>query len=354
MKFTQRVTTITQDKIVPKTFDNFLSDNFIMFRAVSNGKKWVGESLKIPVKLAKNTQGGSFSGLDTHSTGTVNVRRHLVYYLKAYEIPVAIPGLDRLVNATDAQVLNLIKTEMESTAMDGADDAADMFYADGTGNGGKDFDGFGNLIDDGTVASTVGTLSRSTWSTLAGYRLAFGGLLNLTKLGTMKVNVSGGSASRQKPTIIISDETRQNLYEQLLTPTVRANYSMGAMPKVTRRSRGAIAAGAWTGGQAFDAYIYAGIPWIADEKEPDGNIYFANENYLDWYGLKDPDMQQVRFGSTHDSSYNEQPSNNTGLQFSGMMKPVNQYGEVGHVYLFGNYTTSQPRRQGVGTGATGV
>lgn len=353
MTFTQRVTTITQDKIVPKTFDNYLDDNFLTYRVIANGKKWVGESLKIPAKLAKNNQGGSFSGLDEHSTGTVNTRSHLVYRLKAYEIPVAVPGLDRLVNATDAQVLNLIKTEMESTAMDGADDAADMLYGDGTGNGGKDFDGLAILADDGTVSDTVGTLSRTDWPTLAGYRLASGGLMNLTKLGTVFVNVAGGSASKQRPTLFLSDETRQSLYESLLTPTVRANYDMGNAPMVTRRSRGAIPAGSFKGGQGFVSYIYRGVPWVADEK-CGSDIWALNENYLDWYGLKDPQMQQVSFGSTHDSSYNEQPTKNTGLQFSGMMKPINQYGDIGHMYLFGNFTCSQPRRQGIFTGVTTV
>jgi hypothetical protein len=36
------------------------------------------------------------------------------------------------------------------------------------------------------------------------------------------------------------------------------------------------------------------------------------------------------------------------------MKPINQYGVVGHIYLFGNFVTSQPRRLGKGTGITGV
>jgi len=86
MNFTPRVLTTTQDKIVPKVFDNFLSDNFVTFRFVGNGKKWVGESLKFPVKIAKNTQGGSFSGLDTHGTDAVETRQNLSFYQPAFSL----------------------------------------------------------------------------------------------------------------------------------------------------------------------------------------------------------------------------------------------------------------------------
>ena len=109
MTFTDRVISITQDTILPKIFDNILTDNFAAFRFVSNGLKWSGSSLKRPIKLVKSTLGGSFAGLDTHSTATTESRRTMEFNLKAYEIPVAIAGLDKLVNATEAQVIDLVK-----------------------------------------------------------------------------------------------------------------------------------------------------------------------------------------------------------------------------------------------------
>lgn len=352
MQFTNRVLTTTQDKIVPKVFDNFLSDNFITFRFVGNGKKWSGEKLKFPAKLAKNTQGGTFSGNDTHGVDPVQTRQLLEYQLKAYEIPVAIPGLDRLVNASEAQVINLVKTEMESTAEDGMDDVADIFYAsDGTGNANKDFEGVENLIDD-TIA--IGGLSRSTFPTLDSYLLAFGGLLTLTKLATVFSGTAGGSAKKQRPTTLDSDEATRDLYESLLSPTVRANYDSVGLPVVTRSSSGAIPAAQLKGSSGFTSLIYRGVPWVADEKATAETLYFFNENYLEWYGINDPDMTQPDFGSAIDGTYAEIPSKYAGLNWSGMMKPINQYGTVGHIYLFGNFCTKQPRRLGKGTGITGV
>jgi len=353
--FTQRVISITQDTIVPKVFDQYLSDNFVTYRFISNGKKWSGETLKFPVKIAKNNLGGSFSGLDQHSTSTVETRITLSYDARAYEIPVAVPGLEKLVNGvSESRVLDIIKVEMESSANDAADDVADMFYGDGTGNSSKDFNGLGNLNDDGTTAATVGNQSRTTYPVLAGTRTASGGTMTLTKLDNLYTGVSGGSATRQKPTIIVSDETVWNLGTSLLAPTVQANYQANGYPMVTRTSRGAMSAGDLKGALGFTSIIYRGVPWIADEKSTSQTVWFVNEEYLNWYGLKDPDMQGVVAGGNVDGVYAEMPGANTGLQFSGMMKPVNQYGEVGHIYLFGNLVTTQPRRQGRLTGVTGV
>lgn len=353
MQFTNRVVTITQDTILPKVFDNILSDNFAAFRFLSNGKKWSGETLKRPVKLVKSTLGNSFSGLDTHSTNTVESRRTMQFNLKAYEIPVAIPGLDKLVNDTEAKVIDLVKTEMESAAQDAMDDIADMFYGDGTGNSSKDFEGLQNLVDDGTTATTIGNLSRNTWTSLQGTRTASGGQMTMVKLGNVYNGVSGGSAKKQKPTIMSSDETVWQLFEGILLPTVQAGYQMSGYPQVTRRSRAPMSAADMKGGYGFNSLVYRGVPWIADEKDSNGQtVWFLNENYLDWYGLKDPQHTSVSFGSTHEGTYSEAPTNNTGLQFSDMMRPVNQYGEIGHIYLFGNLVTFQPRRHGRLTGVT--
>lgn len=354
MTFSKRVTTITQDKIVPKVFDNILSDSVATLRGISNGMKWFGETLKFPVKLAKNPNGGSFSGLDTHSTDAVETRQELKYDLRAYEMPVVIPGLDKLVNRGDTQIINLVKAEMDSSALDALEQISGIYYADGTGNSNKDFNGYDNLNDDGTTATNVGNLSRTTFPTLAGTRTASGGTMTLTKLATLYSAISGGSAGRQKPTMVISDETVWNLYESLLTPTVRANYNTNGYPQVTRRSKGPISAAELKGTQGFTSIVYKGVPWLADEQATAQTVWDVNENYIQWYGSHDPDMQRVTFGNTHDGVYTEAPTNNTGLQFSGMMRPIDQYGEVGHIYLFGNQITNQPRRQGRLTGVTGV
>jgi len=356
MTFSQRVVSITQDKILPKVTDNYLSDNFATFRFISNGSAWSGETLKRPVKLSKNTLGGSFSGLDEHSTSTVNTRQTMSYDVRAYEIPVAVPGLERAVNQTDAQVLNLVRVELESSMEDALDDTGDMFYGDGTGNDSKDFNGLGNLVDDGTTASTIGNLSRTTYPTLAGTRTASGGTMTLNKIGTLISAVSAGSSARQRPTLMISNETVWDLAESLLTPTVQSNYEANGFPMVTRRSRGVMTAASLKGAQGFVSIVLRGIPYVGDEKSTSQTLWAVNENYLDWYGLKDSELKSISLGAgaNIDGVYAEPPTENTGLQWTGFLQPTNVYGKVAHVYLLGNLVTFQPRRHGRLTGITGV
>jgi hypothetical protein len=112
MTFTARLTTVTQDEILPQVVDTILNDNFITFRFLSNARKWSGEQLKKPLKFAKSELGGSFSGLDTHSTETTSTRVLIAYDVRGYEMPVAIPGMEKAVNRTPAQVLNLVRVVM--------------------------------------------------------------------------------------------------------------------------------------------------------------------------------------------------------------------------------------------------
>jgi len=353
MTFSNRVTSITQDVILPKNVDNFLVDNFATFRFMGTGEAWEGTTIKQPIKISKNTQGRSFSGLDAHNTGTVDTRVTLEYDLRAYNIPIAIPGLDKVVNRGEAAILNLIKQETASTFMDAMDDIGSMFYLDGTGNGSKDFLGLDALADDGTSASTIGGLSRTTYSTLNGTRTASSGTLTLLKTATLTSAVAGGSASRQQPTIYITDETTWDLCEKLMISSiVQANYDANGYPKVTRKSRGVMSGATLGGSYGFVSLIHRGIPIVKDEKATVGTLWALNENYLQWYGAQSDDLKSISLGNDVDSTYNEAPTSDSGVQWSGWKDSFNQFGEVAYLYVLGNLTTSQPRRHGRLTGIT--
>jgi hypothetical protein len=230
-----------------------------------------------------------------------------------------------------------------------------MLYADGTGNSSKDFLGFDALIDDGTSVATLGGLTRSSYDGLDATRTASGGTLTLAKMATLTSAISGGSASRQRPSVFISDETVWDLYESLLSPTVRAAYEANGLPMVSRKSRAPMRAAELKGAAGYQSLTYRGIPWVADEKSTSQTLWAVNENYIDWYGLRDPDLKGISLGTASiDGVYAEAPSKNVGFQWTGFMRPINQYGEVAHIYLLGNLVSFQPRRCGRLTGITGV
>ena len=134
MAWSNRVTSTTQDLILPKLVDTILNSNVFATRMLGRAKKWIGETIKIPIKVSKNSTGTSFSGFDTFSTNATNNRVLLSYTPKFYQISVALPLDELSVNQTDKKVLDLAAIEIASAAQDITDDIGTLLYSDGTGN----------------------------------------------------------------------------------------------------------------------------------------------------------------------------------------------------------------------------
>jgi hypothetical protein len=359
MLFTNRINTITLDTIVPKIYDQILNDNFITYRFIGNGKRgsWSGRILTIPIKTSTNPQVKSFQGMDQFGTNQVETRQLLTYDPRGVQASVAISGMEQSTNAvSESQIIDLLRAEMESTKDDMMDAIGGMFYANGTGNLNKDYLGMDVLNDDGTSSDLIGQLSRSANPVLKGYRVAAtSGLLNLNLLGTSYDNVAGGNAMLQQPTLFQSSEVEWTLFEQLLSPTVRENYNAQGGLVVTRNSRGPMPRNSLTAMMGYTCLAWRGVPWIKDEKAPVGTTWIQNENYTEWRSLRGVGLQQIALGAqVIEGVYNDAPSNNTGLQWTGLRDSYNQYGSAGYFILMGNMITTQPRRLGRITSITGI
>lgn len=344
-----RVTTTTQDKIMPKLVDTILNSNVFATRVLTKASKWSGERMKFPVKYAKNVTGTSFAGFDTFSTSATDNRVNLEFVPKFYQITAALPLDELSANATEERVLNLAQLEVASAAQDMADDIGTIFYGTGTGNGSKDFLGLEAIVDDGTNASTIGTLSRTTYTTLKSTVTASSGTLSLAKMSTLYNAVTSGS---QKPTIGLCSETIFALYEQLLQPQERIAKDVSMIKDGS--SMGKVGGPGLVGGTGFTGLYFKGFPILADEKATSGVLYFVNEDFIDWYGLPMATTQPVKFRS-QDIDGNDY-SNVEGLGFSwtDWIKPTNSASVVSHIYLGGELISQNPKRHGKLTGITSV
>lgn len=352
MIFNERVTSITQDKFVPTVVDQILDSNVFMARMLQRDvKRWSGETLRIPIQVSKSTSGGSFSGVDTFDTTAQNNTQRLSFEPKGYYQSVVIPGIEKAVNATSAQVLNLVKVSLEIAKNSMCDGVGTLLYGAGTGD---DFEGLGNIVDDGTSTSTYGTLSRTTFSVLNATSTASGGTLTLELMAGLAGSVSAASTSRQAFTMGLTNETVWDIYEALLTPTVQSNYTANGYSQVTAYSKpGAMMRGedSLKGMQGFAAISYRGRPVVADEKADAQTLFFLNENYIHWHSLKDRDLQDVPSVNVVDGVYAEGKKTQP-IQLKPFQMPTAQYAEVAQLIMLGNFTSSQPRRQGKLTGIT--
>lgn len=339
MSFGNRVLTTTQDELLPKLVDTVLNSNVFATRMLGSAKKWVGETMKHPIKVSKNSTGTSFSGFDTFSTSPTNNRILLSYGPKFYQITVALPLDELSVNQTDAKVLELAATELASSAQDMADDIGTLFYGDGTGNGSKDFLGLAAIVDDGNTVATIGGQSRSTYPTLAGTVTASGGTLSLAKMATLYSAVGSGS---QVPTLGLAPEAVVNLYESLLQPQERLAKDVSMVKK------------GLVGGTGYTSFFYKGFPILADEKATAQTLFFINEDFIDWYGLPMAMTSPIKFKSVDIKGNDYSSVLGLGFSWSDWIKPSNQAAVVGHIYLGGELQTNNPKRHGKLTGITGV
>jgi len=337
-----RLDTTTNEELLPKVVNTILGDNVLATRMLVSAKKWgSGQKVKVPVKISNGTSGQSFNGFDTLPTSASDTRENMEFAPKYYAKNCALAATDLFQNqnqeAAAKSYIDLAKIEMEERAIEMADEIGDLFYGDGTGNGGKDFLGLKALVDDGTSVATIGDLSRATYTTLKSTVTASGGTLTLAKMDTMWDAVTTGM---QTPTLIPTTPTGFTLYGQLLRPSERINKSVGLAKGLK-------------GGTGFTGLDYRGTAILPDEKCTSGYMYFLNENTLEWKAGQMPETTPVPFMSQMEGT---EYSNVKGLGFSwgGWNNAFNAAAKNGYIYLAGEFIVKNPIRNGVLTGITGV
>jgi hypothetical protein len=349
-----RVTTTTQSKLMPYLIDTFLNSNVFATRQIGAAKRWSGERMKFPIKWKGNVTGTSFAGYDTFSTAATDNRVNMEFVPKFYQITVTVPLDEVWVNNTDEKVMDLIGVEVVGSAQDMANDIGTLFYSDGTGNGSKDFLGLAAIVDDGGAVATYGTLSRATYTTIQGTDTSSSGTLTLAKMDTLYNAATSGA---QHPTCGFTTEAVFSLYGQLLQPQERINKDVSMIKTMGNMGK---AGTGFQGGTGFTGLFFKGFPILGDEKCNSGELYFINENYVDFYALdaakasKAGLAEAIPYKSVDIQGNDYSDMQGLGFCWSGWVKPTNSASIVGHVYLGGELIGTNPKRNAVLDSITSV
>lgn len=256
---------------------------------------------------------------------------------------VALSGTDLSINNTKLATMKLMKVMMESRAQDGADDIGTFFQQDGTANGGKAPAGLGNIVDDGTVASTYGGLSRATYSGINATATASAGTISLLKIRQLANNISDGAVA---PDMAITDYNTWSYIETLIQAFQRNTYTDGPNQGQT--------AGA---GAKSNGLYWGGLQIYRDKKVATGTFYLLNTKFLEFYGLNYFDGTPVSLKSEliKGNIYEYNPANATkAFTWTGWVKAYNQAAMNGFMILGGQLICRAPMRQGKLTGVTGI
>lgn len=330
------VTTVTQDRFIPKAVDNILSGNVLAVRLMKNARQWRGGvSIEVPTFLSTAsapgiTTLGSYAGFDTFLVTQENMRQRASFTPSQLYCSIPISGIQRAVNQGDAAVLDLVATEIDWRSKALKDEFGRQLYLDGTGNSSKDILGLVAAVDDSTNVTTYGGLSRSTYTSWRATLTAQSGSLSLANLAA---DVDAAQVGNELPTIGVCPPAVFTIYEALLTPTVSHQYSSNDF-RLTEDGLAKVG-GALAANQGFRALTFRGIPIVSDERATANNLYFLNENHLFFYTIP-PVEREVK----------------AGFAWTGWKEPVNQDAVVGQLLWYGQLITDAPRFHSRRTGVT--
>ena len=353
MTFDAQVQTLTQDYIVPKVTDNVLQSNVLTLIMLANGKPWMGEQYKCPVKLSSHTQGGSFDDYSEFLTSNENVRQNAYFDPRGYYQSVVIGGISRSVNEiSKTKLLSLVAVEMESVHQDMVDDIGTILYSDGTGNSNKNFLGLAAGIDDGGGVATYGGLSRSTYTAWASTEQTSVGAFDFSKARTLMNSATRGN---QKPNILVTNETVFGYIEADYTSTVDGNYTVVEGNRAKLTSQGVMPQGrsGLVGQAGFDILYYGGTPIVKDDKSTAGFLWAINTDFFRWYGIKPAEANPVNLkGLYHEANDYDKVPSSLGFGWTGFVRPAKQYSWIGQMLLLGNMFTPAPALQSSSAGIT--
>ena len=203
----------------PTLVDNIFKDLVLLNHMNSKGRVQMeegGTSIVEPLMYAVNGTASSYSGYDAIDLTPQDGISAANYQWKQMAASIAISGIEEAQNRGTEAIIKLLNAKIMQAEMSVKSDLNGMLYSDGTGNGGKDFNGLGNIV--ATVNNTVGGIDSTTNTWWNPYQDVSASTLSLVDMGKVYNNASKGN---DVPDLIVTNEDLFSKYESLLTQNVR-------------------------------------------------------------------------------------------------------------------------------------
>ena len=257
---------LTDNIFTARPLTYFLQDKGRM-RMLNGGTKIVE-----PLIYGTNATVGSYSGYDSIALTAQAGITAAEYDWKQYAASIAISGIEEAKNNGEQEIINLLEAKIMQAEESMREGFNQMFFADGAGNSGKDWNGLGNLVE---ASGTVGGINRATagneyWRS---YEENTGGALTLAQMSTAYNSVSVGN---DHPDMVLTTQTLFEKYEALLQPQLRYTDTK-------------------TADAGFQNLLFKAAPVVYDEHCTAGVVYFLNSKYLTLVGHSGKWFEQTAF-----------------------------------------------------------
>ena len=305
------------DALLSTTLANYrdkLTDNVFTARPLTY---WLSDKNRIQTETGgtkiveqliygQNSTVASYSGYETLSLTPQDGISAAEYDWKQYGASIAISGIEEAKNNGEHAIINLLEAKIMQAEESMREGFNQMFFADGTGNSGKNWNGLGNLVETG---NTVGGINSATagneyWRS---YEENTAGALTLLQMATAYNSVSVGN---DHPDVILTTQTLFEKYESLLQPQLRYTDTK-------------------TADAGFQNLLFKSAPIMYDVHCTAGVMYFLNSKYIKLVGHSDKWFAQTDF-----------------------VRPENQDARFALIMCYGNLVTSNRKKQGKLTAKT--
>lgn len=262
---TNEINSISRRYIYPTLVDNVYRSNLMFFRANARNKKVLqgGLQIEVPLVYSKFAAGGFYSGFDLLDVSPSDTVKNAAFDWKQAYVPVSVDGLTLIRADSPDAVVNFLAFYFEQAQTQLADQLGSGIWSDVVSNN-KSIDGLKGAVDDGTVATTYGGLSRTSntwWKAQVDSATA---TLTLAKMQTMFGNCTEGA---RHPTIIACTQAIYNSYWAL-------NASGQAFPVQPGGEDEQLAQ------SGFTNLLFNGVPVVVDSWIPANHMFMLNEDYV--------------------------------------------------------------------------
>jgi len=263
-----------------------------------------GTNIVEPLIYGENSTVASYSGYDSISLTPQSGITAAEFDWKQYAASVAISGIEEAKNNGEQAMVNLLEAKIMQAEESMKEGFNAMFFGDGTGNSGKNWNGLGNLVESGNTVGGIDSSSETWWRS---YEENTAGALTLAQMTTAYNTVSVGN---DHPDMVLGTQTLFEKYESLLQPQLRYTDTK-------------------TADAGFQNLLFKAAPVAYDVDCPAGTMYFLNSKYITLVGHSDKWFEVTPF-----------------------VRPENYDARYSLVMCYGNLTVRNRKKQGKLTAKT--
>ena len=195
------------------------------------------------------------------------------YDWKQYAASISISGIEEAKNNGEAEIINLLEAKIMQAEESMREGFNRMFFADGSGNGGKDWNGLGNLVESENAVGGINSANGQGNNWWRSYENNDAGSLTLAQMATAYNTVSVGN---DHPDVILTSQLLFEKYESLLQPQLRYTDTK-------------------TADAGFQNLLFKAAPIMYDVHCNAGTMFFLNTKYITLVGHSSKWFQQTEF-----------------------------------------------------------